>query len=62
MDHISYTIGKDPLSVRLANIDKTMKDIIFNFINDFVKWADVERRKKDIENYNKVDRVNHIVI
>lgn len=54
MDHIAYTIGKDPLEVRLANIDKQKEIEITDYINDVMKWADVDSRKKDVANFNKV--------
>lgn len=53
MDHIATTLGKDPLAVRLANIDPKEPDIK-EHIEEVKKWAEIDNRKKDIEKFNKV--------
>lgn len=54
MDQIAYTIKKDPLEVRLANIDPKKEPEIIEYINDVKNWAEIDNRKKEIERFNKV--------
>lgn len=64
MDHIAYALDKDPLEVRLANIDAKEVEII-GYIDEMKKLADVDNRKKDIEKFNKASskiQINDYVI
>lgn len=54
MDHIAYTLGKDPVDVRLANIDANENAPIIGYINRLLEWADIKNRKIEIEEFNKV--------
>lgn len=54
MDHIAYTVGKDPLEVRLANMDPIAQAPLIGHIDRLIKWADIANRKKEIAQFNKV--------
>lgn len=56
MDHIAYTIDKNPLEVRIANIDPNKRQKLLYFINDHRKWADIEKRKEAIGDFNAVSK------
>lgn len=58
MDHIAYELDKDPLEVRINNIDPKKEVEIINYINDVKQWADVDKRKSDIVQFNKVINPN----
>ncbi|CAH1401638.1 unnamed protein product [Nezara viridula] len=54
MEHISNATGKDPISVRLANIDPS--DPIVPLINDMRKNAEYDSRLKQIQDFNAQNR------
>lgn len=54
MEHIAYSINMDPLEVRLNNIDKVKQEKLIEFINQIRKCADIDQRKKEIADHNKV--------
>lgn len=57
MEHIAYAVNMDPLEVRLNNIDKTKQEKLIGFISQMRKWADIDQRKKEVEEHNKVGLV-----
>lgn len=61
LDHIAYTLNKEPLEVRKINMStKKHPDIISKYLNGFLSWANVEKRKADIDAFNKVKlRINY---
>lgn len=54
MEHIAYSINKDPLEIRLMNIDQTKEDKLLSFIDEIKMWAEIDKRKKEIAEFNKV--------
>jgi phage regulator Rha-like protein len=53
MEHIAKAIKKDPMVVRLKNIQKDDSNIQ-NMIEDLKIKADFEERKRNVEAFNKV--------
>lgn len=54
MEHLSYELNIDPLQFRLNNIAASAP--VLKYISDFRTWADVDKRKKDIDSFNKLNR------
>ncbi|XP_067011294.2 xanthine dehydrogenase/oxidase [Anabrus simplex] len=55
MEHAGRVLKKDPTEIRLANMGKE-DNAIPKMIPEIKKWADWERRKRDVDNYNKDNR------
>lgn len=53
MQHIASVINLDPIKVRLENLKGDQTDLTKHY-NDLIQWADVEKRKQEIEEFNKV--------
>ncbi|XP_034185073.2 uncharacterized protein LOC117606576 isoform X1 [Osmia lignaria lignaria] len=56
MEHIAKILGKDPLQVKLANMNEDHKKILQPMIEDLIKNADYEMRKRDVEAFNNENR------
>lgn len=56
MEKIAYHTGKDPLEVRLNNINQEPNYPIPEMINQLKNDADYEKRKKDVDNFNDNNR------
>lgn len=56
MEHIAKVMKKDPVQVRLANMNDADKTILEPMINDLFKSADYETRKKAVETFNNENR------
>ncbi|XP_065166258.1 uncharacterized protein [Atheta coriaria] len=56
MEHISYALGKDPVDVRLANLNVTKYPIIGTMVDDFLKWSDFRARRTAVETFNNENR------
>lgn len=54
MDHMAYELNMDPLDVRINNIDES--DKLRDYIADIMEWADINKRKREIEKFNKENR------
>lgn len=54
MDHIAYSIDRNPLEVRTANIDPKQREKLLFFIGELSKWADIDKRKLEIGEFNEV--------
>jgi len=54
MEHIAKAIKKDPIDVRLKNLQKDDNSNVQNMIEDLKITADFEARKRNIEYFNKV--------
>ncbi|GLV36465.1 Aldehyde oxidase 3 [Carabus blaptoides fortunei] len=55
MDHIAYTVNKEPIDVRLANMlpsEQTMPSLV----KDMITWSEYEQRKKSVEEFNSKNR------
>lgn len=61
MDHIAYSVNKDPLEVRVINMDETKEAKMLSFIDELKQWAEIDKRKKQIAEFNKV-YLKHILI
>lgn len=53
MEHIAKTVKRDPLVVRLANIDPQFNDIPM-MAQDIRKNSDLDNRKKLVDTFNSV--------
>lgn len=58
MEHISYVLKKDPLEVRKANLQPG--EDMPEMIKDTIIWADYEKRKKQVEEFNSVG-INNVL-
>ncbi|XP_065165292.1 uncharacterized protein [Atheta coriaria] len=56
MEHISYVLGKDPVDVRIANLNVTQHPLIGTLMTDFLKWSDFRARRAAIETFNTENR------
>ncbi|XP_011882440.1 PREDICTED: xanthine dehydrogenase-like [Vollenhovia emeryi] len=56
MEHIAKVTKKDPVQVRLANMNDMDKTALESMINDLSKSADFEMRKRKIEIFNNENR------
>lgn len=54
MEHIGYAINKDPLEVRIANVNQKKHPKLLTFINEHKDWADIDKRKAEIKEFNEV--------
>ncbi|XP_068085795.1 uncharacterized protein [Anabrus simplex] len=55
MEHMGRVLKVDPLQVRMANMSTT-DNAIPELIGDVRKWADYDKRKADIDAFNKNNR------
>ncbi|KAL4715641.1 hypothetical protein ACJJTC_006220 [Scirpophaga incertulas] len=55
MERISYELEKDPVEVRLNNIEQTDTDTI-SVIQTLLKDSEYYKRKEEIQNFNNVNR------
>lgn len=53
IEHIARVTKKDPIEVRLANIND---DVMASMIKDLMKTADYEARKQAVEKFNNENR------
>ncbi|KAF6204370.1 hypothetical protein GE061_002711 [Apolygus lucorum] len=56
MDHITAVTGKDPIQVRLANLDKAANSDVPKLINDAVESANYRQRVEEVDKFNKENR------
>ncbi|XP_012273308.1 xanthine dehydrogenase/oxidase [Orussus abietinus] len=56
MEHIGRTVSKDPLDVRMANMNEEDKAVLQPMIEDLKKSADYEARKKAVNVFNEENR------
>lgn len=56
MEHIARTTRKDPIQVRLANMNKEDKAKLEPMINDLIKSADYDMRKQNVDTFNRENR------
>ncbi|XP_043258855.1 indole-3-acetaldehyde oxidase-like [Colletes gigas] len=56
MEHIAHAIGKDPLEVRLLNMDPIHKSMLLPMITELCKNADYDTRKNAVEAFNSENR------
>lgn len=54
MNHIAREVGKDPLEVRLANMDATDGNTMKDLIEDLRASADYDMRKRAAASFNDV--------
>ncbi|GLV44087.1 Aldehyde oxidase 3 [Carabus blaptoides fortunei] len=55
MEQISYTVGIEPLKVRQANLVHDQNNMP-EFIQEMLNFSDYEKRKKEIDDFNKRNR------
>lgn len=53
MEEIAYTLGLEPIDVKLANTSATYPQIP-KHLTALQKWADVDKRRKGVIAFNKV--------
>lgn len=54
MEHIAWTLNKDPEEVRLANFKDSEREVLLTIINDLKNSADYEARKQAVMDFNAV--------
>jgi xanthine dehydrogenase molybdopterin-binding subunit B len=52
MEHIAQTVKKDPIEVRINNMNKEDGQLL-QMINELKASADYDERRQSIEGYNK---------
>uniref|UniRef100_A0A0A9YL90 Indole-3-acetaldehyde oxidase n=1 Tax=Lygus hesperus TaxID=30085 RepID=A0A0A9YL90_LYGHE len=55
MEHVAFTVGKDPQEVRLVNMGDE-EVLLSNLMNSIKASSEYERRKREINAFNKVNR------
>lgn len=55
MERISYELERDPVQVRLANIEPTFVEVQ-EMIQTLLRDAEYKKRKAEIQNFNKLNR------
>ncbi|BET01357.1 Xanthine dehydrogenase [Nesidiocoris tenuis] len=55
MEHIAFTLNKEPQDVRLANT-RQEEVLLSNLMNSLIASSDYERRKEEINNFNQIHR------
>lgn len=53
MEHIAYTVNKDPIDVKLANLEPS-EETMPSLVKDMITWSEYEQRKKAVEEFNSV--------
>lgn len=53
MEHIAVELNLDPVKVRLENMSQANPEVE-KYITELTQWAEVDKRKKEIEEFNKV--------
>lgn len=53
MEHAAFEIDMDPLEFKLANMQKNHKHLL-KHIDELRKWADIDKRKSVIAEFNMV--------
>ncbi|XP_025074449.1 indole-3-acetaldehyde oxidase-like [Pogonomyrmex barbatus] len=56
MEHIARVTKKDPLQIRLANMNDVHKAVLELMIKDLSKSANYEMRKRAVETFNNENR------
>jgi len=56
MENIAKVTKKDPIEVRLSNMNDVDKTVLETMIKDLSKSADYEIRKRDVETFNNQNR------
>ena len=60
MEHIARVLGKDPLEIRLLNMNATDKEALVPMIEDIKKSSDYDTRKRAINEFNSVSGYTYI--
>lgn len=55
IEHIASSLNLDPVDVRAANMNDKATEVT-KYIKDLLEWADVDKRKKEIDKFNKENR------
>lgn len=56
MEHIARVVGKDPLQVRYANMLDEHKQVLQPMVDELMKIADYDMRKRAVETFNNENR------
>nr|XP_031846555.1 xanthine dehydrogenase 1-like isoform X1 [Nomia melanderi]XP_031846556.1 xanthine dehydrogenase 1-like isoform X1 [Nomia melanderi]XP_031846557.1 xanthine dehydrogenase 1-like isoform X1 [Nomia melanderi]XP_031846559.1 xanthine dehydrogenase 1-like isoform X1 [Nomia melanderi]XP_031846560.1 xanthine dehydrogenase 1-like isoform X1 [Nomia melanderi] len=56
MEHIARVVGKDPVEVRLLNMDPDQKTVLQPMIEELSRSADYDARKRAVETFNNENR------
>lgn len=58
MERIARVTGKDSLDVKILNMNAVDKEALLPMIEELKKTSDYEKRKIDVENFNRVNYKN----
>lgn len=53
MEHIAYTVNKDPIVVKLANLEPS-EETMPSLVKDMITCSEYEQRKKAVDEFNSV--------
>lgn len=56
MEHIAKVTKRDPIQIRLSNMNEMDKTALETMVKDLSKSADYEMRKRAVETFNKQNR------
>lgn len=62
IEHIAKVTGKDPVDVRLANMDETDKAALQPMIEDLKKSSDFDTRRAAVKTFNNVSETLLLLI
>lgn len=57
MEHIATELGMDPLQLKRGNLIKEKHEKLAQFTNEMMIWANVDKRKQQIVQFNQVINV-----
>lgn len=61
MEHIAAKLNKDPLEVKLINMNAEDKAVLEPLIEDLKKSGDYDSRKREIEMFNNVRNESFVI-
>lgn len=59
MEHISRTLNKDPIEVKLSNMNAPDKEVLSKMIDDLKMSSDYEARQRSVRLFNTVSNYNN---
>lgn len=56
LEHAAVQTGLDQYQLRMVNLDKQKHPLLNNLMEDMKKWANLDKRKADVDVFNKANR------
>lgn len=61
MEHIATELGMDPFQLKRNNMVKGNHEKLVQFSNEMMIWADVDKRKQEIAQFNQVKIISKLL-